>query len=116
MVVYKFQMLRNGEVKTSSAEYKQVLNRNGNYSFRHIKTLEKGVTCPRFPKVLYKMGYPYGTDTEYYSLDIESKKHFLVDRQMAYTLTCDRLMTQLKDTENILAQIKEELNNGIKSN
>lgn len=112
MIIYQFKMIYNGEIKVSKAEYK--LSEHLYYHktiYRKVKVIEKGVSRPCFPPILFELGEcDYDT---YYSDKyedvykfIKSRKEFFNDSIKALEYRKQKYLGMLNNLDNSLNQIK----------
>ena len=81
IIIYQFHLMSDGEIKTSSCEYKRDEDYSGTVYYKKVKTLTKGVHYPKFPVKLYKLGR--AEHCKYYALDEKDIKKF------AYEVLCE---------------------------
>ena len=105
MIIYQFKMLGDGTIKVSSAEYQQIIGKNCNICYKKIKTLEKGVRQPRFPKILRYLGENlYFNDCEYYALSMDELATYKATKIHTFE-------NSIKMCETKIEKFKEMINN-----
>ena len=107
MIIYQFHMLSEGVIKISKAEYKEYKDFRNKYCLKRVKVLEKGIKCPKFQTILYKLGeYDYN---KYYALSMDELNNFVSSKVDYFKGQLKAYEFQVKKTNEILENLKKSI-------
>ena len=88
----------------TNKEYKDFRNK---YCLKKVKVLEKGIKCPKFPTILYKLGeYDYN---KYYALSMDELNKFVSSKVDYFNEQLKRYEFQVKMNNEILENLKKSI-------
>lgn len=109
MIIYQFKMIYNGEVKVSKAEYnlaEHIYNSNKTI-YRKVKIIEKGVSKPCFPTILFELGQcDYDT---YYSDNYDDIYKFIESRREYFNDSINELEYRKQKYINMVSNLNDSL-------